>query len=117
MSFNFSSLGQGTKGNSPEILGSTINGSIVPVEKKTVRKVFPTTTKVNGQYLLSGNFAQTPFRLAMNAGDPNLMVKGGNKSTMAPTNGKVSQKVYDASDYIRFKRLQNKNRIYNDKSF
>ena len=66
---------------------------------------------------MTNKFAQTPFRLAMNDGDPELKVRGGEKSVASPYSGKVSQKIYDSSDYIRFKKLQAINKNYNDYSF
>ena len=52
----------------------------------------------------------TPFRLAMNAGD----AKSRQNSTASGAASGNQHFVYDSSDYIRFKRLQNKNRNYND---
>ena len=88
-------------------------------------------------------FPLTPFRQAFNAGDsegtvnntvleylyaPNQVggtgagqliygrVGGAHKGGGAAYTGNPKY-VYDSSDYIRFKKLQAKNRTYNDKSF
>ena len=60
---------------------------------------------------MTNNFAQTPFRLVMNAGDPDLKIRGG---TRPSASGKSANFVYDSSDYTRFKKLQTRNRNYND---
>jgi hypothetical protein len=101
-----------------------------------------------------GRGAQTPFRLAMNAGDvnslvnlpphnspllrhhPSNQVNNVRRASLASfgflgggvrmiNNANVSGSlysgnpkfVYDGSDYTRFKKLQAKNRNYNDRSF
>lgn len=80
-------------------VGTALTSSVIPCEKKILRKVFPKPAT---------NVPQTPFRLVMNAGDPNLRQ---NSTTTGAASG--NQKfVYDSSDYIRFKKLQNKNRLY-----
>ena len=101
----------------------------------------------------NGDFAGpgilTPFRRAMNAGDPYVKVNSPPSSTIFPPpsnqvqgsrrasnqaaastagNGRKTipggsaytgnpKRVYDSSDYIRFKKLQAKNRNYNDPTF
>ena len=112
--FVFSTLGKGTSGISSAKSGNTTNEVSFSTERHILRKSFPTTSKHDGKFLMTNKFAQTPFRVNMNAGDPNLMVRGGDKSTVPPARGKTSQRVYDSSDYIRFKKLQNRNRNYND---
>jgi hypothetical protein len=112
MSFTHFSLGLGNRGTSGPIVGLAMNETLVSQEKKTVRKVFPTSSKVDGKFLMTGNFSQTPFRIAMNAGDANLR----QNSTASGVASGNQHFVYDSSDYIRFKRLQNKNRNYNDPS-
>lgn len=110
MSFTHFSLGLGNRGKASTIVGVTMNETMIPQERKTVKKVFPTSSKVDGNFLMTGNFAQTPFRLAMNAGD----AKSRQNSTASGAASGNQHFVYDSSDYIRFKRLQNKNRNYND---
>jgi len=112
MSFTHFSLGLGNRGNSAPIVGLAMNETLVSQEKKTVRKVFPTSSKVDGKFLMTSKFSQTPFRIAMNAGDANLR----QNSTASGVASGNQHFVYDSSDYIRFKRLQNKNRNYNDPS-
>jgi hypothetical protein len=96
----------------------------------------------------SGPGLLTPFRRAMNAGDPYGKVNSAPSSTIfpppsnqvnAPTRTSLAgwgilagstkvvaggsaytgnpKRVYDSSDYIRFKKLQAKNRNYNDPTF
>tara|TARA_X000000950_G_C13737532_1_gene587024 strand:+ start:425 stop:781 length:357 start_codon:yes stop_codon:yes gene_type:complete len=112
--FVFSTLGGGVNGISTRKSSNTTNEFSFSTEKHILRKSFPTTYKFNDKYVMTNKFSQTPFRLAMNDGDPELKVRGGEKSTLPPSSGKVSQKIYDSSDYIRFKKLQNRNRNYND---
>lgn len=114
MSFTFSSLGQGNRGLSAVKTSNTTNEYSFSMEKKIVSKSFPTTSKFNNKFIMTNNFAQTPFRIAMNAGDPELKIRGGPKSTQPPSSGKSANFVYDSSDYIRFKKLQARNRNYND---
>tara|TARA_B100000003_G_scaffold1200_1_gene1125 strand:- start:4760 stop:5116 length:357 start_codon:yes stop_codon:yes gene_type:complete len=114
-SFVFSTLGGGMRGISTIKSSNTTDEFAFATEKRILRKSFPTAYKFHDKHVMTNKFAQTPFRIAMNAGDPELKVRGGEKSVVVPHSGKVSQKVYDSSDYIRFKRLQNRNRTYNDK--
>ena len=113
MSFTQSSLGQGQKGVAPKITGATVNASVITQDRKTMRMAFPTTTTVDGNFILTNKFPQTPFRLAMNAGDYKSRVN----STDTNVNSANQRFVYDSSDYVRFKKLQSKNRNYNDKAF
>ena len=112
--FTFTLLGQGIRGLSAVKTSNTTNEFSFSMEKKIVSKSFPTTSKSNGNFIMTNNFAQTPFRLAMNAGDPDLKIRGGAKSTRPPASGKSANFVYDSSDYTRFKKLQARNRNYND---
>ena len=111
MSFTFSSLGQGNRGLSAVKTSNTTNEFSFSTEKKIVSKSFPTTYKYNGNFIMTNKFAQTPFRLVMNAGDPDLKIRGG---TRPSASGKSANFVYDSSDYTRFKKLQTRNRNYND---
>ena len=112
--FGFSTLGGGVNGISTKKSSNTTNEFSFSTEKRILRKSFPVTSKFNDKHIMTNKFAQTPFRLAMNDGDPELKVRGGEKSLAPSYSGKVSQKIYDSSDYIRFKKLQNRNRNYND---
>ena len=105
------------------------------------------TTAVCGAH--TGPGILTPFRRAMNAGDPYVTVNMVPNSSLYPKpsnqvqgsrraanqgaastagNGRRTtaggsaytgnpKRVYDSSDYIRFKKLQAKNRNYNDPTF
>tara|TARA_X000000368_G_scaffold27405_1_gene20664 strand:+ start:185 stop:955 length:771 start_codon:yes stop_codon:yes gene_type:complete len=95
------------------------------------------TNLVGSTHVMTSSLAQTPFRLAMNAGDPmsRQNIGGGSdqvssrvggfaglaKSYNGAGNGDGASGnqhfVYDSSDYIRFKKLQGKTRNYNDKTF
>ena len=111
----------------------------MPRDRYVIRKAFANAYhyKGNAQSVMrQSNLAQTPFRLAMNAGDPMLrQYEGGGsdqvggrigkksiaKSYNGPTVGDGASGnqhfVYDSSDYIRFKKLQGKNRNFNDSAF
>ncbi len=151
--FNFQSLGGGIQGISPKVTLNTQQGnsmvaplgqaSQIPLDRNMIRNVLPTTYVVDGKYALGNSWAQTPFRVAMNAGDlysrqtePGGVnqVKGSvgigqyrNTRGGAPSeggsvragNGATGNQhfVYDSSDYIRYKRLMAKNKNYNDSSF
>jgi len=136
--FNPTNLGGGFQGIAPKIVLPTMDKSIVPRDRKVMRKAFATGYVFDGSYVMTGNFAQTPFRLAMNAGDPDSrqtapggsnQVKGrvgsmasvlvnGMDSTM-PGNGATGNQhyVYDSSVYTKYKKIAGKNKNYNDKSF
>ena len=43
--------------------------SQVPLDRKLIRKMFPTNSRFNNENVFSRTWAQTPFRVAMNAGD------------------------------------------------
>ena len=111
---------------------------MIPRDRFVLREAFPTTSKFNGTFVLSKEWAQTPFRVAMNAGDlysrqyatgGSNQVKGAvgrvpiglafnsggvHKGTGASGN---QHYVYDSSVYTRYKKLASKNRNYNDISF
>jgi len=113
--------------------------SQIPLERAMIRRVFPTNSTFQGKAVLSKQWAQTPFRVSFNAGD--LLVRqtepGGHNQIKGSVgvgqyryniglvdgvksgNGASGNQhyVYDSSDYIRFKRLQAKQKNYNDTSF
>jgi hypothetical protein len=86
--------------------------------------------------VLPNRWAQTPFRIAMNAGDLLLrqtepggsnQIKGSaghlsnvlNADSVRKGNGASGNQhfVYDSSTYTRYKKLASKNKNYNDISF
>ena len=113
--------------------------SQVPLDRKLIRKMFPTNSRFNNQNVFSRTWAQTPFRVAMNAGDLLLrqaeaggtnQVKGGigigQYRNMLGTgdgrrrgNGASGNQhyVYDSSVYTKYKKLKAKQTNYNDTSF
>jgi len=132
------SLGGGIQGIAPKITGITLDTSVIPRDRYVIRKAFANSYKFQGTtHVMTGSLAQTPFRLAMNAGDPmsRQNIGGGSdqvgsrvggfaglaKSYNGAGNGDGASGnqhfVYDSSDYIRFKKLQGKTRNYNDKTF
>jgi len=133
MSFN---LGTGFHGISPKVTGVTSDNYSIPVDRNVLRRGFATTYRFNNKYVLTNKFAQTPFRLALNAGDPMSrqyvgggvnqsqgrigtklwFAKGGGVSSGNGASGNQHY-VYDSSVYTKFKRLQSKNRNYNDVTF
>lgn len=151
--FNFKSLGGGIPGISPKVTHNTQQGnsmvaplgqaSQIPLDRNIIRNVLPTTYVLDNKFALGNQWAQTPFRIAMNAGDlysrqsepgGSNQVKGsvgigqyrntigGNPSeggSVHKGNGATGNQhyVYDSSDYIKFKRLMAKNKNYNDSSF
>ena len=131
-------LGGGIQGIAPKITGITLDTSVIPRDRYVIRKAFANSYKFQGTtHVMTGNLAQTPFRLVMNAGDPmsRQNIGGGSdqvgsrvggfaglaKSYNGAGNGDGASGnqhfVYDSSDYIRFKKLQGKTRNYNDKTF
>ena len=119
-----------------------------------VKEVFPTTSVFGGRFVMTGasttnpngmrvQWAQTPFRVAMNAGDllsrqhapgGSNQVKGsvGPGQTRYTRGARPSQGggvfpgdgatgnqhwVYDSSDYIKYKKMSAINRNYNDIGF
>jgi hypothetical protein len=148
MVFNSSNLGGGFNGISPTVTINTQQGnsnvapaaeaSQIPLDRMYLRKAFPTNTFRN-KYILTNKWAQTPFRVAMNAGD--LLVRqtepggtnqvkgsvgiGQYRNTLGTVDGVRKgdgasgnqHYVYDSSVYTTYKRRVSKNKNYNDKSF
>jgi hypothetical protein len=148
MVFTSSSLGGGFNGISPTVTNNTQQGSSsvspggdasqIPLDRMILRKMFA-TNKFDGQFIMTTKWPQTPFRVAMNAGDLLLrqnepggtnqikgsigigqhrntlgMIDGVRRGTGASGN---QHYVYDSSVYIKYKRLLSKNKNYNDISF
>ena len=110
-------LGGGIQGIAPKITGITLDTSVIPRDRYVIRKAFPNSYKFQGNtHVMTGSLAQTPFRLAMNAGDPMSRQNIGGAGNGDGASGN-QHFVYDSSDYIRFKKLQGKTRNYNDKTF
>ena len=152
----------GFPGISPRVTNTTQQGnsnvaplgeaSQVPLDRKILRKVFPTSSVFNDTYVMTGQsvsnpsaptveWAQTPFRVAMNAGDlysRQYMPGGSNQvkgsvgmgkyrntlgayqgGAVRPGNGASGNQhyVYDSSVYTKYKRLLKKNKNYNDIGF
>ena len=106
---------------------------------------YKTTTGSSQNSLYDNTSLTTPFRVAFNAGDIKGTINKSVDSTALPkpanqisiknmsgwkvSAGKVTTEsagsfysgnpkyVYDSSDYVRFKKLQAKNRNYNDSTF
>jgi len=111
--------------------------SQIPRDRFVLRDMFPTTSVFDGKPVLPNRWAQTPFRVAMNAGDlysrqtasgGSNQVKGsvGRPHGLALTSGGVQpgsgasgnqHYVYDSSVYTKYKQLAAKNRNYSDSSF
>jgi len=112
--------------------------SQIPRDRFLLRDAFPATSKMNGKFVLPNEWAQTPFRVAMNAGDlysrqyapgGSNQVKGAvgrapfgllfNAGGVHKGDGASGNQhyVYDSSVYTRYKNLAAKNRNYNDTSF
>jgi hypothetical protein len=110
--------------------------SQIPRDRFAVRKAFPTFSRFEGVPVLPARWAQTPFRIAMNAGDLLLrqstpgganQIKGGvghfsrvlSADSTRRGNGASGNQhfVYDSSDYVRYKKLAAKQKNYNDTSF
>ena len=111
--------------------------SMIPRDRFILRDMFPTTSKFGGVSVLNNRWAQTPFRVAMNAGDlfsrqaepgGSNQVKGavGRPHGMTLSfggsrggNGASGNQhyVYDSSVYTKYKKLVAKNKNYNDISF
>jgi hypothetical protein len=111
--------------------------SEIPRSRFVIRQMLPNTTKFNGAYVLQSKLAQTPFRIAMNAGDlmsrqsvpgGSNQVKGisGSRSLMfiggggpAKGDGATGNQhyVYDSSVYTKYRNIRAKLNNYNDKSF
>ena len=102
-----------------------------------LRTSFPTTSVFQGRTVLPNRWAQTPFRVAMNAGDlllrqyapggANQVKSGiGTRNTLNLNYGGThtgdgasgnQHYVYDSSVYTKYKQLEAKNKNYNDVSF
>jgi hypothetical protein len=111
--------------------------SEIPLGRFYIREVFPNSSKFNGQFVLSRRWAQTPFRVQMNAGDllsrqsapgGSNQTKGipGSRSLMYSTGGGAhggdgatgnQHYVYDSSVYTKYRTMNAKARNYNDTSF
>jgi hypothetical protein len=135
MSRNFN-LGGGIQGISPIVTGTTTDNYTIPVDRNILRRGFATSYRFRGNYVMTNQFAQTPFRLAMNAGDPmsRQYEEGGSNQIQGrigtklwyakgggvrPGDGASGNQhyVYDSSIYTKYKRLQSKNRNYNDLTY
>ena len=135
-------------GISPRVLNSTQQGnsnvaplgepSQIPLDRKIIRLMFPTTSTFKGVPVLSRSWPQTPFRVATNSGD--LLMRqhepgGANqlngvgirtyRSSLGMVDGTHTgdgasgnqHYVYDSSVYTKYKRLQSKQSNYNDITF
>ena len=110
--------------------------STIPRDRFVLRQVFPASSVFEGKRVLTNRWAQTPFRIAMNAGDLHSrqaapggsnQIKGAvgrfNKILFADSVRKGTgasgnqHYVYDSSVYTRYKQLASKNKNYNDPSF
>ena len=112
------------------------NASEIPRDRMILREMFPASSKFQGKAVLPNQWAQTPFRIVMNAGDlmSRKSVPGGSNQIKGAV-GKYravylgdgvrkgdgatgnSKFVYDSSDYTKYKRLAAKNKNYSDTSF
>lgn len=133
---------------SPRVTNSTQQGaslsaplaeaSQIPLDRMLVRKMFPNSSKFNGEYVLTKTWKTSPFRVFTNSGDllnrqdePGgsnqvggvgtgqfkiRMGLGGSKHHGTGASGNQHY-VYDSSDYIKFKRLRTKLGNYTDTSF
>jgi len=148
MVFNQSTLGGGINGISPTVTMNTQQGnssvapaaeaSQIPLDRMFLRKAFP-TNKFRNNFVLTHKWPQTPFRVAMNAGD--LLVRqhepggsnqvkgsvgiGQHRNTLGSADGVRKgdgasgnqHYVYDSSVYTTYKRRLSKNKNYNDSTF
>jgi hypothetical protein len=144
----FSNLGKGLNGISPKVTLTTQQGnsnvapageaSQIPLDRMVVRKVFA-TNKFNDQYVLTGKWGQTPFRVAMNAGDLQSRQRVGGGSNQIKGSVGIGRYrntlgfyggahkgdgasgnqhyVYDSSTYTSYRKRVAKNKNYNDSSF
>ena len=138
---------KGFPGISPKVLNSTQQGnsnvaplgeaSQIPLDRTMIRTVFPNSSVFRGTPVLSRSWPQTPFRVAMNAGDLLMRQKapGGSNQikgsvgisrwslsvtdNVHPGDGASGNQhyVYDSSVYTRYKKLVQKQKNYNDYSF
>jgi hypothetical protein len=148
MNFSFASLGKGLQGVSPKVTLNTQQGnswvaplgqaSQIPLDRTVLRNSFPSTSIFQGKYVLTNSWAQTPFRVAMNAGD--LLLRQSEPGGSNQIKGKLGTRlggmiaridsthrgdgasgnqhyVYDSSVYTTYRRRLSKNKNYNDSSF
>jgi hypothetical protein len=141
---------KGFSGISPKVLNSTQQGnsnvaplgqaSQIPLDRAMIRNVFPNSSVFQGTPVFSRSWSQTPFRVAMNAGDLLMRQKepGGSNQikgsigtsgysrwtlsvtdNVHPGDGASGNQhyVYDSSVYTRYKKLVQKQKNYNDYSF
>jgi len=133
---------------SPRITNTTQQGnsnvaplgqaSQIPLERSIIRRAFQ-NSKFRGKPVGITRWAQTPFRVAMNAGDLLMrqrepggsnQIKGsvgigqyrnnlGLVDSITRGDGASGNQhyVYDSSDYIRYKKLRAKQYNFNDNSF
>lgn len=112
--------------------------SQVPLDRSIIRRVFQ-NSRFRGKPVGTTRWAQTPFRVALNAGDLLLrqtepgghnQIKGsvgvgqyrytlGLVDSVKRGDGASGNQhyVYDSSDYIRYKKLRAKQHNFNDVSF
>ena len=112
--------------------------SQIPRDRFILRDMFPTTSRFAGKTVLNREWAQTPFRVAMNAGDllSRQAAPGGSNQVKGAV-GRVpvglllnsggahkgdgasgnQHYVYDSSVYTKYKQLAAKNKNYSDTSF
>jgi len=133
--------------NSPIVTNTTQQGnsnvaplgqaSQIPLDRMLIRRAFPNNSIFKGNFVCSKQWAQTPFRVTLNAGDllvrqvepggPN-QIKGSvgiGQYRFTKIDGAASgdgasgnqHYVYDSSIYIKYKRLKSKECNYNDTSF
>lgn len=113
--------------------------SQIPQDREIIRRAFPASSKFQGNFVYSKSWPQTPFRVTMNAGDLLMRQKesGGSNQIKGSVgigkyrttlglydnahagNGASGNQhyVYDSSVYIRYKKLNAKQKNYNDVSF
>lgn len=110
--------------------------STIPRDRFVLRQVFPASSRFQGKPVLQSQWAQTPFRIAMNAGDLlSRQTAAGGSNQIKGSVGRLSQVlvsdgvkkgtgasgnqhyVYDSSVYTRYKQLTAKGKNYNDTSF
>ena len=144
------SFQKGFPGISPKVTNSTQQGnsnvaplgeaSQIPLDRMFIRTVFPNSSVFEGVPVFSRSWPQTPFRVAMNAGDLLMRQKtpGGSNQIKGsvgtagasrwslsvtdnahPGDGASGNQhyVYDSSVYTRYKKLYQKQTNYNDYSF
>ena len=112
--------------------------SQIPLDRSIIRRVFQ-NSRFRGKPVGTTRWAQTPFRVALNAGDLLLrqtepgghnQIKGsvgagqyrytlGLVDSVTRGDGASGNQhyVYDSSDYIRYKKLRAKQYNFNDYSF